>query len=528
MFRTPAYHSSTESSPSEEGKGTREGKREGAPTTSAARDPAPRIERLRVSVLSTDQSLSVATDESYELVVDAPTSRIEAPTVFGALRALETFAQLVERVDGGESSDNVDAAEDDEEAAAADDGGNQRRRRHKHRKPHRHHHHKHHRHHKRKGHKRDVGASRFFVPASSVFDVPRFAHRGTLVDSARHFLPLDVIFSHLDAMEASKMNVLHWHLSDDQAFSVSLPGAPELAAKGGALDGRLIYSRDDVAGVVAAARERGIRVIPELDAPAHSGSWSKGAPEGATMPCYDERTGRPQEGAFISFPLPPPHEGGNKLILTNFFFHPKHKKKTGEGAPPPLLDPSSEAAYDVLWRALRGAAELFPDSKLHVGGDEVDLGCWRGSARVREWAEKQQTETPSAGSDGRGAGSRPSTRDPIEQAFAAFVSRAVGMTAAAGRAAVVWQEAFEAGADLPPTAEVEVWKWWEGRGGGPPSDDATTAEAERAWRRALAAVTAAGHRAILAAPWYLNLGRRGHADWEEMCVFESFSPFSSF
>jgi hexosaminidase len=179
----------------------------------------------------------------------------------------------------------------------------------------------------------------------------------------------------------------------------------------------------------------------------------------------------------------------------------------------------------VLWRALRGAAELFPDSKLHVGGDEVDLGCWRGSARVREWAEKQQTETPSAGSDGRGAGSRPSTRDPIEQAFAAFVSRAVGMTAAAGRAAVVWQEAFEAGADLPPTAEVEVWKWWEGRGGGPPSDDATTAEAERAWRRALAAVTAAGHRAILAAPWYLNLGRRGHADWEEMCVFDSFSPF---
>ena len=125
------------------------------------------------------------------------------------------------------------------------------------------------------------------------------------------------------------------------------------------------------------------------------------------------------------------------------------------------MDPSSDAAYDVLWRALRGAAELFPDAKLHVGGDEVDLGCWRGSARVREWAEKQQQKMrmESAAAAAGAEGNRdPKNRDPIEQAFAAFVSRAVGMAAAAGRAAVVWQEAFEAGADLPPTAEVEVWK----------------------------------------------------------------------
>ena len=125
------------------------------------------------------------------------------------------------------------------------------------------------------------------------------------------------------------------------------------------------------------------------------------------------------------------------------------------------MDPSSDAAYDVLWRALRGAAELFPDAKLHVGGDEVDLGCWRGSARVREWAEKQQQKMrmESAAAAAGAEGNRdPKIRDPIEQAFAAFVSRAVGMAAAAGRAAVVWQEAFEAGADLPPTAEVEVWK----------------------------------------------------------------------
>lgn len=334
VFRTPAYYSSSArgDDKKKEGKTAATQKERDADD-----DDAPQlIERLEVSVSSTDQSLSVATDESYELVVDAPFSRIKAPTVFGALRALETFAQLVERVDGdgggggssGTRKEKEEEEADDEEKDGGDeddDGeeeeelarrhGHRHRHRHcnddddderRHRHHHRHHHHRRHHHKKRKRehkHKkrRDVGDSRFFVPAASVSDAPRFAHRGTLIDSARHFLPLDVIVTHLDAMEASKLNVLHWHLSDDQAFSVSLPGAPELAAKGGALGGRLIYSRDDVASVVVAARERGIRVIPELDAPAHSGSWSKGAPEGAMMPCYDERTGRPLEGASSRF-----------------------------------------------------------------------------------------------------------------------------------------------------------------------------------------------------------------------------------
>ena len=297
MFGIPAYSSAREGEAEKKGEPT-------TTTTTPARDPASLIQKLEVSVSSTDQSLSVATDEGYELVVDAPTSRIEAATVFGALRGLETFAQLVERVDdergGARRAGAEEAAEEEEEELG--------RRRHKHHKP-RHHHrrHSHHRRHHKKEHKRDVGASRFFLPAASVSDAPRFAHRGTLIDSARHFLPLDIIISHLDAMEASKLNVLHWHLSDDQAFSVSLPGAPELAAKGGASDGKLVYSRDDVAAVVAAARDRGVRVIPELDAPGHSGSWSKGAPEGATMPCYDERTGRPREGEsfFLVFFTPP-------------------------------------------------------------------------------------------------------------------------------------------------------------------------------------------------------------------------------
>ena len=225
----------------------------------------------------------------------------------------------MERVDGGgenlkENPENDDESGDESDDDEEDEGELGRRYHHRHdddddeRRRHRHHkhHHRHrhhHSHHKRrkKNKKRDVGDSRFFVPASSISDAPHFAHRGTLIDSARHFLPLDTILTHLDAMEASKLNVLHWHLSDDQAFSVSLPGAPELAERGGAMRGKLVYSRDDVSRVVVAARERGIRVIPELDAPAHSGSWARGAPEGATMPCYDERTGRPQEGKNVFF-----------------------------------------------------------------------------------------------------------------------------------------------------------------------------------------------------------------------------------
>jgi len=423
------------------------------------------ITSLRVYVAQPDQSLNVHTDESYAMSLAAPTATVQATTVFGALRALETFAQLVDRVDkpmvpGEWGSEEEWSA--DEEAWGADANADadadastpplaHHHRRHRHRRKHLH-------------------GARFLAPAGSVWDEAAFPHRGTLVDSARHFLPVAVLVTHLDAMAASKMNVLHWHLTDDESFAVDLPGVPELAARGGAGGGAAVYSAADVAAVVAAARERGIRVIPEIDAPSHAASWG-GAYPGALAECFDSR-GSPRPG-------------------------------------PAPLDPSAPGTTALLWRVLRGAAQLFPESKIHAGGDEVDLACWASNPAIVAWA------TAAGHKDMRAA-------------FAAFAGRAVAYVNDLGRDAIVWQESFEAGATLPPRTEVEVWRWWSGAGraaqgepGGPgrarrgarrgsPDDPPDPA----AWQATLRDVTAAGHRAILAAPWYLNLGERGAADWK--------------
>ena len=106
-------------------------------------------------------------------------------------------------------------------------------------------------------------------------DAPLFEWRGMLIDTARHYLPVPTLLTMLDGMAALKLNTLHWHLTDSQAFPLRLDAAPELA-DAGALHPSLVYTPADLRAVVAAARARGIRVVPELDMPGHTGSWPGG------------------------------------------------------------------------------------------------------------------------------------------------------------------------------------------------------------------------------------------------------------
>jgi hexosaminidase len=105
----------------------------------------------------------------------------------------------------------------------------------------------------------------------AVEDAPRFGYRGLLLDSARRFLPVPTLLHALDAMAANKLNVLHWHLLDAESFPLALPGFTELS-DAAAWHPRAVYRPADVAAVVEHARARGIRVIPEIDLPAH-GAW---------------------------------------------------------------------------------------------------------------------------------------------------------------------------------------------------------------------------------------------------------------
>lgn len=121
----------------------------------------------------------------------------------------------------------------------------------------------------------------YYFPCGLIQDQPRFTWRGLLVDSCRHFLPLEVVKRNLLAMAAVKLNVLHWHLSEDQGFRVESKTFPRLHQLGS--DG-FYYTQEQIKEVIELASDLGIRVMPEFDIPGHSTSWFVGYPEYASAP----------------------------------------------------------------------------------------------------------------------------------------------------------------------------------------------------------------------------------------------------
>lgn len=134
-----------------------------------------------------------------------------------------------------------------------------------------------------------------------IFDKPRFPVRGIMIDTSRHFLSLNVIKRQLEIMSMNKLNVLHWHLVDSESFPYTSAKFPELhgvvstrffslcrqLCLQGAYSPRHVYSREDVADVIAFARLRGIRVIPEFDLPSHTSAWR--GRKGLLTECFDEK-----------------------------------------------------------------------------------------------------------------------------------------------------------------------------------------------------------------------------------------------
>jgi hexosaminidase len=183
------------------------------------------------------------------------------------------------------------------------------------------------------------------VPSVRVSDRPRFAWRGLLLDPSRRWEPVEMVKRTLDGMASVKLNVLHWHLSEDQGFRIESKVYPKLHQLGS--DG-LFYTQDQVRDVISYARERGIRVVPEFDLPGHSTSWLVGYPELGVVP-----------GPFTLV-----REWG---IFDN------------------VLDPSKEEVYTFLDRFFGEMASLFPDAYMHIGGDEVTPRQWNASAPVQDF-----------------------------------------------------------------------------------------------------------------------------------------------
>jgi len=233
---------------------------------------------------------SVREDESYKLDVTPQQARVAASTPVGLMRGVETFLQLVE-----------------------------------------------------------LDAQGFGAPAVHITDHPRFPWRGLMIDVCRHWMPMEVLQRNIDAMAAMKLNVFHLHLSDDQGFRIESKKYPRLQELGS--DGHY-YTQAQIAELVVYARDRGIRVVPEMDMPGHSTSWFVGYPELASGPG--------------------PFQIERKWGIFN-----------------PTLDPTREETYTLLDGLIGEITALFPDEYFHVGGDEVNGVQWNANARIVAFKKAQ-------------------------------------------------------------------------------------------------------------------------------------------
>jgi hexosaminidase len=181
------------------------------------------------------------------------------------------------------------------------------------------------------------------LPALQVDDAPRHPWRGLLVDVARRPLPFDALLNLLDGMAAARLNVLHWHLTDDQAWRLESARYPRLQQRA---SGGFFYTLDEARRLVDEAAQRGIRVVPELDLPGHCWALGLAYPE---LLCAQAPT-EPQPGFGVF------------------------------GA---AVNPDSDALYAFVDGLLAEWAEVFPDPFIHLGGDEMAPAAWTRLAEQR-------------------------------------------------------------------------------------------------------------------------------------------------
>ena len=275
-------------------------------------------------------------DESYELTVADSGAKLAAPTTLGVLRGLQTFLQLVQITPTG-----------------------------------------------------------FAAPAVAIKDQPRFPWRGLLIDVSRHFIPIDVLKRNIDGMAAVKMNVLHWHLSDDQGFRAESKKFPKLTQAGS--EG-MFYTQEEIRDLIAYAHDRGVRVMPEFDMPGHTRSWYLGYPELSS--------------------------GAGPYTLDG-------------GGIDPIMDPTRESTYKFLEKFIAEMAKLFPDAYFHIGGDEVDGKQWDANPKIQEFIKAHGMKN-----------------NQDLQAY--FNQRLEKIVAKNHKTMVGWDEILHP--DLPKTVVVQSWR----------------------------------------------------------------------
>jgi hexosaminidase len=264
------------------------------------------------------------------------------------------------------------------------------------------------------------------APCVRIVDQPRFAWRGLMLDVSRHFFPKEFVEQYIDQMAKYKMNVFHWHLTDDQGWRIEIKSLPQLTKVGAWRVPRIgkwgerelpregeaateggFYTQEDVREVVAYAKERFITVLPEIEMPGHA------------------------LAALASYP---------ELSCTGGPFHVNpgtdyHRREDN------AFCPGNEQTFEFMEKVFAEVAPLFPSPYIHVGGDECFKGYWKNCAKCQRRMTEEHLKNE-------------------EELQSYLIRRAEKILESKGKRLIGWDEILEGG--LAPNATVMSWRGMEG------------------------------------------------------------------
>ncbi|EFA78559.1 hypothetical protein PPL_09211 [Heterostelium album PN500] len=300
------------------------------------------IATLNIKVSSDSEILQLYVSENYtisvEMVGQSPQLEIIADTIFGAMRALETFSQLISY---------------------------------------------------------DAQSQSYSIPFVPIYidDFPRFPWRGLQIDTGRHFIPTSFLMHIIESCAYSKLNTLHWHVSDGESFPAESKSLPNITL--GAFGPLAIYTIADMEEIVAYGLSWGVRVLPEFDVPAHSFSWSTAFP-----------------GIMANCP------GDSDL----------------DGWP---LSPALPEAYDLISKIYTDMSEIFIDKYFHSGGDELPYACWDNDPVIANWMTQNNFSTT--------------------QAEQYFEDQITNILDGLQKTKVIWHDPFANGCEVRKDTVLQVW-----------------------------------------------------------------------
>jgi len=256
------------------------------------------------------------------------------------------------------------------------------------------------------------------IPCVEIKDWPRFQWRGFMLDVSRHFFNKSEVETLLDAMAMHKMNVFHWHLTDDHGWRIEIKKYPKLTEVGAwrkeagfgfdpklttayGPDGRYggFYTQEDIRDVVKFAAARHITIVPEIEMPGHS------------------------TAALSAYP---------QFSCTGGPFEPSTTAGIFNG----IYDPAKEETFQFLADVIAEVAPLFPGKYFHIGGDEVPKDTWHNSADCQALMKREGLKNE-------------------EELQSYFVRRIEKIVEANGHSMIGWSEILQGG--LPQNAAVMDW-----------------------------------------------------------------------